>query len=68
MTLQEAKEVMGDYAYYERKNRSEIWTYYNNNKEKTYHLTYPTRFGASTGTDIYFDPDTQIVTEVVCGE
>ncbi|MCP2045055.1 hypothetical protein [Pontibacter sp. HSC-36F09] len=68
MTLEEAKKVMGDYEYYRRRNRSEIWTSFNNSTEKTYYLTYPAVFLASTGTEIYFDPDTQLVTKVVCGE
>ncbi len=68
MTLREAKEIMGDYEYYERKNRSEIWTYFTNDSVKTYYLTYPAPFAASTGTEIYFNPGTQIVTRVVCGE
>jgi hypothetical protein len=68
MTLEEAKKVMGDYEYYRRRNRSEIWTSFNNSEEKTYYLTYPVVLLASTGTEIYFDPDTQLVTKVVCGE
>lgn len=68
MTLEEAKKIMGDYDYYNRKFRSEIWTYYTKDPQKVYHLTYPTIFGASTGTEIYFDPNTQIVTKVICGE
>ncbi|MEJ8801369.1 hypothetical protein [Pontibacter sp. H249] len=68
MTLEEAKKVMGDYEYYRMRNRSEIWTSFNNSKEKTYYLTYPSVFLASTGTEIYFDPETQLVTKVVCGE
>lgn len=68
ITLQEAKKIMGDYAYYERKNRSEIWTYFSNDHVKTYYLTYPAPFTASTGIEIYFDPTTQIVTNIVCGE
>ena len=68
MTLKEAKEIMGDYEYYKRKNKSQIWTYFNQDTVKIYYLTYPTVFAASTGTEIYFDPETQLVTSVVCGE
>ncbi|MFT2011507.1 hypothetical protein ACMA1I_22745 [Pontibacter sp. 13R65] len=68
MTLEEAKKVMGDYESYRRRNRSEIWTSFNNSEEKTYYLTYPVVLFASTGTEIYFDLDTQVVTKVICGE
>ncbi|GAB2456021.1 hypothetical protein GCM10011375_04030 [Hymenobacter qilianensis] len=68
MTLEEAKKIMGDYNYYERANRSEIWTFYNNEKTKQYFLTYPAPFAASEGTWIHFDPETQLVIGVTCGE
>jgi hypothetical protein len=68
MSLKEAKQIMGDFNYQERKNRSEIWTYFNNDTAKTYHLSYPTVLAASTGTEIYFDPKNQLVTNVICGE
>jgi hypothetical protein len=59
---------MGDFDYSNRKNRSEIWTYFTNDSVKTYYLAYPAPFAASTDSEIYFDPVTQIVTRVVCGE
>ena len=68
MTLEQAKKIMGDYDYTNRKFRSEIWTFFNNDSLKVYYLTYPTIFAASTGTEIYFDPNTQLVTKIVCGE
>ena len=68
MTLKEAKKIMGDLQHWKIKNKSTIWTYINDRPEKTYYLTYPAVFAASTGTEIYFDPDTQIVTKVICGE
>lgn len=68
MTLEQAKEVMGDLDYYNHKYRSEIWTVFDKNTSKVYYLSYPAVIGASTGTEIYFDPNTQIVTKVVCGE
>lgn len=68
MTLQEAKKLMGDYSYYERKNRSEIWTCFDGDSVKVYYLTYPASFSASTGTEIYFNPSNQVVTKVICGE
>ncbi|MBC6606378.1 hypothetical protein H8B13_06085 [Hymenobacter sp. BT188] len=68
MTLEAAKKLMGDYNYYERANRSEIWTFYNNEKAKQYFLTYPAPFAASEGTWIHFDPETQLVIGVTCGE
>ena len=68
ISLQKAKQIMGDYIPNRKECRSEIWTYYNNEPKKIYYLTYPTKFGSSTGTEIYFDPNTQIVTKVICGE
>ena len=68
MTLAEAKKIMGDYDYYERENRSEIWTFLNNDTTKTYFLNYPTVALASEQTAILFDPVTQIVTGVACGD
>lgn len=67
MTVAEAKKVMGDYHYYTRANRSEIWTFLNDDTTKTYYLQYPTPFMASDGTQIHFDPITQLVTGVTCG-
>ena len=74
MTLDEAKKVMGDYDYYLRANRSEIWTYPISGsndvllRKSGYYLTYPVVFGASSGTEIHFDPITQKVIGVVCDE
>ena len=73
MTLDEAKKVMGDY-YHLRANRSEIWTYPISGsndvllRKSGYYLTYPVVFGASSGTEIHFDPITQKVIGVVCDE
>ena len=74
MALDEAKKVMGDYDYYLRVNRSEIWTYpvpCSNDvlpEKFGYYLTYPVVFSASSGTEIHFDPITQKVIGVVCDE
>ena len=68
MSLEEAKKIMGDYEYYKRANRSEIWTFLNSDTTKVYYLNYPTPFMASEQTAIYFDPVTQIVVGVTCGE
>ncbi len=68
MTLQDAKKIMGDYDYFNRANRSEVWTFFNNDTTKQYSLTYPSPALASEGTWIHFDPKTQIVTGVTCGE
>ena len=72
MTLDEAKKVMGDYDYHLRANRSEIWAYPISGsndvlpRKTGYYLTYPVVFGASSGTEIHFDPITQKVINVGC--
>ena len=68
MSLAEAKRIMGDYDYYSRTNRSEIWTLLNDDTVKVYFLSYPAPFAASEQTSIFFDPATQLVTGVACGE
>ena len=67
ITLEEAKRIMGDINQNKR-IRSEIWTHFTKDSIKEYYLTYPAVFGSSSSPDIYFDPKTQIVTRVVCGE
>lgn len=68
MTLEEAKSIMGDLSEFNVKTRSEICTHFNDEKIKKYYLNYPTVIGASSGIEIYFNPTTQIVTEIFCGE
>src|SRR5215203_5632176 len=67
MSVEQAKSIMGDLDY-NHKYRSEIWTVFNQDTAKVYYLDYPSAFGASTGTEIYFEPNTQIVTKVICEE
>lgn len=68
ISIQEAKEIMGDRIYYKRQNRSEIWLSnpYKKRDNPKYYLIYPTGFGASQSIRIYFDPTSQLVTKVVC--
>lgn len=68
MTVEEARKIMGDKIQQSRENRSEIWTYHNDSKGHVYFLSYPTVYLASSGTSIHFDPNTQLVTGVVCGD
>ncbi len=68
MTLLEAQKIMGDIQVNEENCKSKVWTYQIGDTDRVYYLTYPTKFGASTGTEIYFDPNSLIVTKVVCGE
>jgi len=66
MTLQELKIAMGD--DYNSEYRSEIFIESGNSPSNRYYLRYPSAYGASMQTDIYFDPLTKIVTDVHCGD
>ena len=66
MSVEEAKKIMGDYDYYEKTTRSEIWPEdLRLESPRKFYLNYP---ASSTPHRIYFDPNTMIVTKVFCGE
>ena len=67
MNLRDVKLIMEDFEVSDR-YKGTIWENFDKDSAKTYILSYPTTFGASTGTEIYFDPTTNRVTQTVCGE
>lgn len=63
------KKVMGDYKWFRKNTRSEIWIEGRKNDSKSgFYLSYPAKFGASGWPMIYFDPNTMTVTKVICDE
>ena len=66
MSVQDAKRIMGDY---DRITRSEIWIEHQNiDSLRSFYLSYPTFFIGSTWPMVYFNPNTMLVTKVICGE
>lgn len=69
MSVQRAKEIMGDYKWYTKQVRSEIWIEeIKTDSSVRFYLSYPATFGSSDWPMIYFNPKTMVVTEVRCGE
>lgn len=70
MTLQEAREIIGDlkYQYWTQDNKSGEIIISDFNGELTYSLEYPMIFAGSDNMRIEFDPITLRVTDKFCGE
>lgn len=67
MKVSEARFLMNDTD--DQSYGSRIWTRFNTDLSKEYSLVYPGKFPFSEiQTTIYFDPVTQLVTKVYCGE
>ncbi|MFM7853767.1 MAG: hypothetical protein ACKO96_18050 [Flammeovirgaceae bacterium] len=68
MSLQDAKKIMGDYDWFKKSTRSEIWIEHQNiDSLRSFYLSYPTFFIGATWPKVYFDPNTMKVTKVICG-
>jgi hypothetical protein len=68
MSVSEAKKLMGDYNWFEKNIRSEIWIESGTDSTQKFYLNYPGSFGTSSSPMIYFDPNTMKVINVICGE
>ena len=66
MTVDEAKEIMGDNRPWEKQTSSRIHIYRHDDPTLRYCLSYPGWIGSSDWTQIYFDPTTMLVTKIHC--
>jgi hypothetical protein len=67
MPVSEAKKIMGDYDWFKKTTRSEIWIEDSKvDSLRQFYLSYPATFGGSDWPMIYFDPNTMLVTKIRC--